>query len=187
MIPRELNLDGPLTSLNGRTLKYCDPVGNHDRMTELLSKRASEVSQGVPLKQSSLLIVGHGTNLNDNSAFAAKREVEKLRELDMFGEVFNVYMEEPPLVSEWADFTNFPNVIVVPFFIADGLHSYQDIPVLLGIEEDTGLAASQRDVFRKNPYRLRDRTLFYASAIGTEPSFVDVIIDQVAAFDSVSR
>jgi sirohydrochlorin cobaltochelatase len=187
VIPRELNLDGPLTSLNGRTLKYCDPVGNHDRMTELLSKRASEVSQGVPLKQSSLLIVGHGTNLNDNSAFAAKREVEKLRELDLFGEVFNVYMEEPPLVSEWADFTKFPNVIVVPFFIADGLHSYQDIPVLLGIEEDTGLAASQRDVFRKNPYRLRDRTLFYASAIGTEPSFVDVIIDQVAAFDSVSR
>ena len=187
VIPRELNLDGPLTSLNGRTLKYCDPVGNHDRMTELLSKRASEVSQGVPLKQSSLLIVGHGTNLNDNSAFAAKREVEKLRELDMFGEVFNVYMEEPPLVSEWADFTKFPNVIVVPFFIADGLHSYQDIPVLLGIEEDTGLAASQRDVFRKNPYRLRDRTLFYASAIGTDPSFVDVIIDQVAAFDSVSR
>jgi len=187
VIPRELNLDGPLTSLNGRTLKYCDPVGNHDRMTELLSKRASEVSQGVPLKQSSLLIVGHGTNLNDNSAFAAKREVEKLRELDMFGEVFNVYMEEPPLVSEWADFTKFPNVIVVPFFIAYCLHSYQDIPVLLGIEEDTGLAASQRDVFRKNPYRLRDRTLFYASAIGTEPSFVDVIIDQVAAFDSVSR
>jgi sirohydrochlorin cobaltochelatase len=187
VIPRELNLDGPLTSLNGRTLKYCDPVGNHERMTELLLKRASEVSQGVPLNESSLLIVGHGTNLNDNSAFAAKREVEKLRELNVFGEVFNVYMEEAPLVSEWAEFTKFPNVIVVPFFIADGLHSYQDIPVLLGIEEDIGLAASQRDVFRKNPYRLRDRTLFYASAIGTEPSFVDVIVDQVAAFDSVTR
>jgi sirohydrochlorin cobaltochelatase len=75
----------------------------------------------------------------------------------------------------------------VPFFIADGLHSYQDIPVLLGIEKDTGLAASQRDVFRNNPYHLKDRTLFYASAIGTEPSFVDVIIDQVLAFDSAAR
>jgi sirohydrochlorin cobaltochelatase len=187
VIPRELDLNGPLTLLNGRTLKYCDPVGNHHRMTELLLKRASEVSQGVFLKDSSLLIVGHGTNLNDNSAFAAKREVEKLRELNVFGEVFNVYMEEAPLVSEWAEFTKFPNVIVVPFFIADGLHSYQDIPVLLGIEEETGLAASQRDIFRNNPYHLRDRTLFYASAIGTEPSFADVIIDQVAAFDSVSR
>jgi sirohydrochlorin cobaltochelatase len=78
-------------------------------------------------------------------------------------------------------------VIVVPFFIADGLHSYQDIPVLLGIEKDTGLAASQRDVFRNNPYHLKDRTLFYASAIGTEPSFVDVIVDQVLAFDSAAR
>jgi sirohydrochlorin cobaltochelatase len=78
-------------------------------------------------------------------------------------------------------------VIVVPFFIADGLHSYQDIPVLLGIEKDTGLAASQRDVFRNNPYHLKDRTLFYASAIGTEPSFVEVIIDQVLAFDSAAR
>ena len=187
VIPRELNLEGPVTSLAGRTLKYCDPVGNHSRMTELLLKRASEVAAGVPLKESSLLIVGHGTNLNDNSAFAAKREVDKLRELDVFGEVFNVYMEEAPLVSEWAEFTKFPNVIVVPFFIADGLHSYQDIPVLLGIEKDTGLAASQRDVFRNNPYHLKDRTLFYASAIGTEPSFVDVIVDQVLAFDSAAR
>jgi sirohydrochlorin cobaltochelatase len=76
---------------------------------------------------------------------------------------------------------------VVPFFIADGLHSYQDIPVLLGIEKDTGLAASQRDVFRNNPYHLKDRTLFYASAIGTEPSFVDVIVDQVLAFDCAAR
>ena len=36
VIPRELNLEGPVTSLAGRTLKYCDPVGTHSRMTELL-------------------------------------------------------------------------------------------------------------------------------------------------------
>ena len=71
--------------------------------------------------------------------------------------------------------------------IRDSLHSYQDIPVLLGIETETGAAASQREVFRNNPYHLKDRTLFYASAIGTEPSFVDVIIDQVLAFDSAAR
>ena len=79
-----------------------------------------------------------------------------------------------------------PNVIVVPFFIADGLHSYEDIPVLLGIaHESPGVAsAGARDVFRGNPYRLRGRTLFYASAIGAEPLFADIILDQVAAFDA---
>jgi len=183
VIPRELELSGPLTLQDGRSLKYCEPVGNHERMCELLLKRAAEVAPGVPTKECSLLIVGHGTNLNDNSAFAAKREVDRIRETGLYGEVFNTYMEEAPLVNEWDSYTTCPNVVVVPFFIADGLHSYQDIPVLLGIEQDTGLAASQRDIFRQNPYHLRGRTLYYASAIGTEPLFGELILDQAALFD----
>ena len=74
-------------------------------------------------------------------------------------------------------------VIVVPFFISDGLHSYQDIPVLLGIETEPTAAASQRAVFRRNPHRLHGRELYYASAIGTEPKFAGIILEQVAAFD----
>ena len=184
VIPRELELDGEITHRNGRTLKYCEPVGNHSRMSELLLKRAAEVAPGVNPADTSLLIVGHGTNLNDNSAFAAKREVDRIRDMHIYGEVFNTYMEEAPLVSEWDTCTSRPTVVVVPFFIADGLHSYQDIPVLLGIEQDTGLAASQRDIFRQNPYHLRNKTLYYASAIGTEPLFAELILDQVALFDS---
>lgn len=183
IIPRELELEGPLTHLRGRTLKYCDPVGSHARMSELLLRRAAEVAPGVPPSESSLLIVGHGTNLNDNSAVAAKREVDRIREMGIYAEVLNTYMEEAPLISEWETLTTQPNVIVVPFFIADGLHSYQDIPVLLGIEQDTGLAASEREIFRKNPYHIRGRTLYYASAIGTEPLFSELLLDQVALFD----
>jgi sirohydrochlorin cobaltochelatase len=36
-------------------------------------------------------------------------------------------------------------------------------------------------VFRRNPYRLHGKKLFYASAIGTEPMIADVILDQVLA------
>jgi sirohydrochlorin cobaltochelatase len=183
IIPRELELQGTLTHLRGRTLKYCDPVGNHHRMSELLLRRAAEIAPGVPPSECSLLIVGHGTNLNDNSAVAAKREVDRIREMGIYGEVLNTYMEEAPLIGEWEALTTQPNVIVVPFFIADGLHSYQDIPVLLGIEQDTGLAASQREIFRKNPYHIRGRTLYYASAIGTEPLFSELLLDQVSFFD----
>jgi sirohydrochlorin cobaltochelatase len=183
VIPRELELDGPLTQKSGRTLRYCEPVGNHPRMTELLMHRAAEVAPGVPPAETSLLIVGHGTNLNDNSAAAAKREVEKIAALGLYAEVFNTYMEEAPLISDWDQMTSQPNVVVVPFFISDGLHSYQDIPVLLGIEQEPTAAASQRTIFRNNPYRIRNRTLYYASAIGTGPLFSELILDQVEAFD----
>jgi sirohydrochlorin cobaltochelatase len=184
VIPREFELDGPVTKSGARTIKYCDPVGSHPRMTEALLKRARETANDVAEAQTSLVIVGHGTALNDNSAVAVKDQVKRIAAMGRYGEVLAAYMEEPPLVAEWDRLTRCPNVLVLPFFIADGLHSYQDIPVLLGIEEEGQPAASQREVFRRNPYSARGRKLYYASAIGTEPMLADVILDQVAAFDA---
>ncbi len=178
VIPRELELDGALTVRGGRTIKYCEPAGNHARMTELLLHRAAQIAPGVPPEKTSLFIVGHGTDLNENSAVAAKREVERIREHGLYAEVLNAYMEEEPRIANWDRLASQPNVVVVPFFISDGLHSYEDIPLLLGI------ASEGREIFRHNPYRLRGRTLYYASAIGTEPLFADVIVEQAAAFDA---
>ena len=59
--------------------------------------------------------------------------------------VLNVYMEEPPLVSDWRKLTESPNVVVVPFFISDGLHGYEDIPVLLGIAGAAGVDRGRQD------------------------------------------
>ncbi len=186
VIPRELELAGEITESSGRTIKYCEPVGNHAQMTDLLLRRAQQIAPGVPTAETSLFIVGHGTNLNDNSAVAAKREVERIAALGIYGEVLSAYMEEEPLISKWDEYSKCPNVVVVPFFISDGLHSYEDIPVLLGIaEESPGAAsASGAEIFSRNPYHLRGRTLFYASAIGTEPLFADLMLEQIAAFDA---
>jgi len=184
VIPRELELTGEWTERDGRSIRYCEPVGNHPRMTEVLLQRAREVAPDVDPRQTTLFVVGHGTALNDNSAIAAKAQVKRIGGMGIYGEVLSAYMEEPPLIGDWSRLANFPNVVVVPFFIADGLHSYEDIPVLLGIESEAGVAASQAEVFRRNPYHLADKTLYYASAIGTEPLIAEVILDQVAAFDA---
>ncbi|WP_078815729.1 CbiX/SirB N-terminal domain-containing protein [Prosthecobacter debontii] len=184
VLPRELRLDGPVTKRDGRTIYYCDPVGIHPNMTRLLLQRADEVAPGVPREETSLIIVGHGTNLNDNSTKAIQDQVQLIRQGYDFAEVMDAYMEEAPLVSDWYQMTKAPNVVVVPFFIADGLHSFQDIPVLLGMEEEPGQALSQMDVFRHNPIPLHGRNLYYSSAIGTEPLMADVILDQVHDFDA---
>ncbi|MGI9088973.1 MAG: CbiX/SirB N-terminal domain-containing protein [Chthoniobacterales bacterium] len=176
VIPRELELSGRLTTRpDGQVWKYCAPVGNHPAMTELLLDRARVLAPGIPENETSLLIVGHGTSLNDNSAVAAKREVEAIRQRGRYAAVLNVYMEEAPLVADWAQLTTTRHVVVVPFFIADGLHSYEDIPVLLGIEG--------RDAFQRNPHELRGRALYYANAIGTDPRFAEIIIEQTQAWE----
>jgi sirohydrochlorin cobaltochelatase len=188
VIPRELELNGRLAKRSsGQIWKYCEPVGNHPKMTELLLKRAGEVAPGVDPAETSLLIVAHGTDLNENSAVAAKREAEKIRAVAKYGAVLNVYMEEPPLVSDWQKLTKTPNVVVVPFFISDGLHSYEDIPVLLGIAKGRSTSASHAapgDVFQRNPYKIDGRSLFYAPSIGTDTGFAEIIIEQATKFDS---
>ena len=201
VIPREVELNGRLTKRsNGQIWKYCEPVGNHSMMTELLLKRAGEVAQDADPAESSLLIVAHGTDLNENSAVAAKREAKKIRALGKYAVVLNVYMEEPPLVSDWRKLAKTPNVVVVPFFISDGLHSYEDIPRLLGIarkqstrlrspgrpttRQPTKSPAAGGEIFQRNPHKIEGRSLFYAPSIGTDPGFADIIIEQTAKFDS---
>jgi len=207
VVPRELELNGRTTKRpNGQVWKYCDPVGNHPMMTDLLLRRAQEIAPGILESETTLLIAAHGTDLNENSAVAAKREAEKIRALGRYAEVLNVYMEEPPLVSDWQKLTKTRNVVVVPFFISDGLHSYEDIPRLLGIVQGhperseakskdpaaealgnfRGSGGPTRDdvkttmlsVFRRNPYAIENRSLFYAPSIGTDYGFADLIIDQ---------
>lgn len=182
VVPRELELNGRTTRRpSGQIWKYCEPVGNHPMMTELLLRRAREIAPDSPESDSTLLIVAHGTDLNENSAVAAKREAEKIRALERYAAVLNVYMEEPPLVADWRKLTDTPNVVVVPFFISDGLHSYEDIPALLGIANGrsrTGSHAARGEVFRRNPYKIDNRSLFYAPSIGTDPGFAEIILGQ---------
>jgi sirohydrochlorin cobaltochelatase len=202
VVPRELDLNGRITKRpDGPIWKYCQPVGSDPRITDLLLQRAREIAPGVPEAETSLLIVAHGTDLNENSAVAAKREAEKIRVLGKYAAVLNVYMEEPPLVLDWRKLTTTRNVVVVPFFISDGLHSYEDIPRLLGIKEGRspdrpggletavpcgclGSRPSLKEIFRRNPYKIGNRLLFYAPSIGTDPGFADIIIAQALAAKS---
>ncbi|MCU0751127.1 MAG: hypothetical protein MUF13_16430, partial [Akkermansiaceae bacterium] len=169
VIPRELELTGPTTEVRGKTIHYCLPVGIHPSMTGLILRRAQEVAPGINPAETTLIITGHGTGLNQNSTKAIRDQADLIAQSGAgFAAVLDAYMEEQPFIAEWDKMSPTPHVIVVPFFISDGLHSFQDIPVLLGIENEVGPAASQREAFRQNPHHLRGKSLYYSSAIGTE-------------------
>jgi sirohydrochlorin cobaltochelatase len=185
VIPRELELRGRVTQReNGQVWRYCPPVGSNQNITDLLLERAADVAPNVDPQEATLLIVAHGTDLNDNSAVAAKREADKIRALHRYAAVLNVYMEEAPLVADWSRLTSTGTVVVVPFFTADGLHTYQDIPELLGIADaktETSVRPANGCVFRRNPYSLAGRNLFYAPSLGSHPRMAELILAQAQA------
>jgi sirohydrochlorin cobaltochelatase len=184
VIPKELDLSGPVTRrADGQVLRLCLPVGGHPRMTEVLLHRARQVAPDVELSEAALLVLGHGTPLDTRSSEAVEAQVEAIRARAIFAEVHGAFMETPPKIEDWREITACPDVIAVPFFIADGLHSDEDIPELLGIPGGGG--AEERE--RRNPQQLDGRRLFYSRAVGTDPGMAEVILDQVHSWELCAK
>ena len=145
IIPRELGFcakdqkDFPRVQQRGaQTLHYCDPVGTHDSMTAVLLARAHDVVEKHPFPrapkpdETTLFIAGHGTGNNENSRKAIERQVELIRSRNIYAAVHPVFMEEEPRIADCYSLAQTRNIVLVPFFISDGLHSFEDIPVMLG-------------------------------------------------------
>ena len=193
VIPRELGLcakgDKDFARVQQRgaqTLHYCGPIGTHDSMTEVLLARAQEVVEQHPFPrppkpaETTLFIAGHGTGNNENSRKAIERQVKLIRELNTFAAVHPVFMEEEPRIGDCYSLAETKSIVMVPFFISDGLHSYEDIPVMLGEP-----AAVVRERYQsgqptwRNPTERHGKRVWYSASIGSEPGLADVILERV--------
>lgn len=203
VIPRELGFcrngqtDFPrVQGRNGQTLHYCGPVGTHSSMTEVILARAREVvaqnpggvGEGAPTpRETALFIAGHGTGNNENSRKAIEQQAERIGKLGLYAETHSVFMEEDPRVGDCYSLARVPNMVMVPFFISDGLHSYEDIPVMLG-EPEAEVQSRLRAGLPTfpSPVHRQGKRVWYSQGVGTEPRLADVIVERVREMAAVS-
>jgi len=193
VVPRELGLCGAGQTDFPRaqqrvpqTLHYCGPVGTHESMTGVLLARAREIVAQHPFprppaaSETALFIAGHGTGNNENSRKAIERQVALIRALNQYPEVHSVFMEEDPRVGACYTLAKAKNIVMVPFFISDGLHSYEDIPVMLGEPKRVvrDRLESGQPTWR-NPTEKHGKRVWYSASIGSEPRLADVILERV--------
>lgn len=165
---------------------YCKPVGTHDCMTEVILSRARGVLRAHPFprlpaeREVTLFIAGHGTERNSESRKSVVRQADLIRQRNLFADVHPVFMEESPRISDCHKLTATRNLVVVPFFLSDGLHVREDIPVLLG---EPGRHVQERlargQPTWRNPSEQRGKLIWYSSAVGTDPVLADVILERV--------
>jgi len=201
VIPRELGLSRtgsqqfdrvqtrpgpPGSNVSTQTIYYCGPVGTHESMTRLLLARAEQIIQkyAVPRapkpRETALFIAGHGTGNNENSRKAIEHQVELIRKRGEYGEVHAVFMEEEPRVNDCYAMAKSRNIVMVPFFISDGLHSYEDIPVMLGEPERiVQKRYKEGQPTWRNPSEKKGKLVWYTPSIGNEPNLPDVILERV--------
>jgi sirohydrochlorin cobaltochelatase len=195
IIPRELGFPAAKDGGTGfqrsrreghQTWFYTAPVGTHSRITDLLLMRAREVLNQHPFParakpdETAMIVVGHGTPRSGKSRAGVEARVEALRERGEFAEVHAVYLEEPPLVSDWWQLTERRQVVVVPFLLSDGLHGGEDVPVLLGEREEIVRERLAQGRFPwRNPTERRGRRLWYARSPGSLPEMQELMLDRV--------
>jgi sirohydrochlorin cobaltochelatase len=197
VIPRELGFTGHRSLVTRHSsLFYCQPVGTHGSMTQVLLGCAREIVEQFPFprppkpRDITLFIAGHGTEENENSRQAIERQAGLIRAMDLYAGVHAIYLEESPRIADCYALAQTKNLVVVPFFISDGLHTQEDIPVMLGEAQPIvrqRLAGGQPPW--RNPTGKNGKLVWYAPAVGSEPHVADVILERVreAVAANVSR
>lgn len=166
-------------------LVYARPAGTHPGMTAVLLARARDVVTRHPFprvprpEEVSLIVVGHGTGRTSASRNAVERQVALIRARGEYAEVRGAFMEDDPRIGDVVATARSRQVVVVPYFISDGLHVVEDIPVLLGESAATvrGRLEAGRSTWR-NPTERQGRRIWYAPGIGFEPLLTEVILER---------
>lgn len=192
-IPRELGLriaddaSFPQRQQRGRqTLLYGGPVGTHETMTDVILARAREVVAEHPFPRApkesdlTLFIAGHGTGSHDNSRKAAENQAQRIARQGIYRAVHAVFIEEAPRIGDCYGMADTRNLVMVPFFVSDGLHSREDIPKLLGEPKNTVQERLQQNQPTwRNPTERNGKRVWYSSSVGSDPRIAEVILERV--------
>ena len=167
VIPREMRLDGHVTSIDGRQVKYTEPIGTHPALADVILHRADEAGAG---GADAIVVLGHGTTRNDRSAANVYKQAKIVAKKRPNTEVITLFMDQDPNLREVFERVESKSVVMVPLFVSDGWHVGETIPddlVLEGITE-----------------RADGRRLKFTPAVGTHPRVVDVVNELVSEADT---
>ena len=177
ILPRELGVKIGRNQVNGKILHYTLPVGTHSLMTDLLVSKADKIVSYIPKEKITLFLFGHGTSFNSNSTKAIKNQVQFIKERKLgYFNIFDAYLEEKPFIKDCIAMSNTPYILALPFFIADGLHTYEDIPKLLGIQV---IDNDESSIFDLSPFEIQGKQFFYGNSIGNESAVSEIILERV--------
>jgi len=119
------------------------------------------------LADAALVVLGHGTELNDQSAVPVRQHAGELRRRKLFRAVQEAYWKQEPQIKKVLAGIDAPRVFIAPLFISEGYFSDQIIPEALGFD-------------RSRLIRQATGITFFCKPVGTHESMTKVILSRAA-------
>jgi sirohydrochlorin cobaltochelatase len=151
--------------------RVTEPIGSRPEILGHFQKRAERLLAVKNWKpnQVSLLVASHGTPLHTGSRGAAVGLAEQLAK-DGYRTARAVFLEEEPKIADWRILIHEGPVVVLPHFLAGGLHGSKDVPELLGISGSG-----------EGWYRSEKGELGYGEPLGRPEEVEEMIIELAVA------
>ena len=132
----------------------------------------SERGDGMRPEEASLLLASHGTPLHKGSRVAADGLAEELGK-DGYRVSRAMFLEEEPKIADWRQVAAPQGpVMVLPHFLAGGLHGSEDVPGLLGIPSG-----------KEGWYEVEGRMIGYGAPIGQPEEMESLILKMLGCED----
>lgn len=142
ILPREMKLTGRVTERSGavgpRRVHLCQAVGSHPQVPDLVHELAKNTAAAnlFELKDTDILVIGHGGKASKGSERATNRVAEVLRGRKTFKSIGALFLEQPPEIEKWRDTVGGTAVVAVPHLIGGGGHD-REIPDRLGLPPES--------------------------------------------------
>lgn len=182
VIPREMGLDGPLTIKDNQRIHLCKPVGEFEGLPLLIATRLQEImnEKNLAPKDTTVFLVAHG---NTNPERPASHDstimmATKIYQHHPIHAILPAFLEEKPFLQGWEKRSSSPNIIVLPFMIAQGMHGARDIARLVNVTPTSTQSEQMKNSGTPaGPFEAQDRKVWLMRAIGSHPKVADVIVE----------
>ena len=160
-------------------------------MLDIIDKRISEALSTSKLDddaKTGILLVSHGSRLNYNKEFATalfNKFNESTCDLpSSFGFMELCGPSIPMSINKLSDENDFERLVVVPVFIAPGVHTTHDIPHILGfLEEHEHSHSHDHGHGHDHPHDLTpvefDGEILYPEPINADDILIDILVKMV--------
>lgn len=166
VIPSEMRLTGDVTQRDGKTIHYTKTLGEHPEIPNIVQQRVNDALRQYKLAkdETSVAVIGHGTKRSTTTRQTTQAQVQLLRQVQIVSDVVDAYLDDEPNIPSIYERLHTKNIIAVPFFLAEGSHTTQDVPEALGIH------------YGEVPAEVDGRDVYYTPSIGTDDVILDLIL-----------
>ena len=126
VIPQRLELDEQPSHVH-----YLPPLGIHQDLPPLLLEIATAHLGDWKAEETSLVLIGHGSNKSTKSKDSLMRHIKAMQQTSPFAQLTDLWLEEPPLLSDWQACVTHQQVLFLPYLLSEGQHSDWDIPEII--------------------------------------------------------